>query len=149
MTDDEYNLSLVMKHEITSPSDSDMWYMVAHHLNRIRTDQETAKRIYPDIRRVFNRKLNDDRKKLKEAGLSEPTTMPSSGNPEELEIWNSLGSALQTLYRFKTNDNLPAFLSGPPNLGNLRRIDLDKIATEPSPAYTDFLSKWEEALRRD
>ena len=60
MTDDEYNWSLVMKHEITTPSDSDMWYMVAHHLNKIRTDPDAAKRIYPDIRRVFNRKLNDD-----------------------------------------------------------------------------------------
>lgn len=44
------------------------------------------------------------------------------------------GPALSILYRFRPYDFLQV-----PTLGNLRRIDLKKIAEEPSAGYAQFL----------
>ena len=130
MTVDEYNWSLIMKYEHQSKT-ADARSSTASYLAAIRQDPDRAADIYLTVRRLFTGKINNERAKLKTQGISDASVY---------------GSALWVLYQFKSDSGIPAFLTGPPNLGNVRRIDLEKIARNPSPAYMQFLLDWEKML---
>ena len=144
MTSDEYNWSLIMLFLHPVPKTKDARLILAAMLSSIRQEPQRAKELYPTIRRMFTQKINEDRSALSAAGMKEPSLFPDTA--ETIENWDQFGPALRILYQFKPDSEIPAFLSGPPNLGNVRRIDLKKIADEPSAAYLQFLLNWENLL---
>ena len=144
MTGDEYNWSLIMLFLHPMPKTRDARLALASYLSAIRQDSERAFEMYPTIRRMFTQKINADRAALKEADIAEPVIMPAE--KERIEHWNAYGSALRVLYQFKPDTDAHPFLNAPPNLGNVRRIDLKKIAFEPTAAYLQFLLDWENSL---
>ena len=138
MTTDEYNWSLIMEFE-HQPKTKEARESTAAYLSSIRQDPDRAAELYPTIRRLFSSKVTRERGDLRTAGMSEPITKPD-------EIPAAYGPALRVLYSFKEDRHGLSFLLSPPNLGNIRRIDLEKIAREPSAAYTQFLLDWEKSL---
>ena len=144
MTRDEYNWSLIMLFLNPTPKNMDSRLALASYLSAIRQDSKRASVLYPTIRRMFTQKINADRLALREADIAEPVIMPTER--EKIEHWNAYGPALRVLYQFKPDTDAHPFLAGPPNLGNVRRIDLKKIACEPTAAYLQFLLNWENLL---
>ena len=141
MTIDEYNWSLIMQFE-HQPKTKEARESTAAYLSAMRQDPDRASELYPTIRMLFSSKVTSERGDLRTAGVSEPVSKPDEG--EELPA--AFGPALRLLYSFKEDRHAPSFLLSPPNLGNIRRIDIEKIAREPSAAYTQFLLDWEKRL---
>ena len=141
MTDDEFNWSLVLLNEHKSSQ------ALIPLLDIYITDPERALEYYKTTRRMFTRKINEERNALKQQGRQEPW---STAMVEEQEYvprpdLDDYGPTLAVLYRFK-GSNFPFFNT--PNLGNIRRIDLNKIAAEPSAGYLQFLTDWKEACKK-
>ena len=144
MTIDEYNWSLVLQFRTKTPVTYEGRLALYHFLNAMREQPDRAAEIYPTIRREFTSMITKERGELKKAGFSENVMNPENDLPAVF------GPALRTLYSFKPDKpGIPDFLQWPPNLGNIRRIDLEKIAREPSAAYTQFLLDWENSLLSD
>ena len=161
MTLDERNFALVLWFELhESPTE----YLIPTLEQALRGDDSArVVRFYQDMRRTFTSKIGDDRWALQRAGLSEPFFISDSdweadgedsdekdGSQSESGWYRPVrpkraGPALQTLYRFRPDSDV--FLPNKtPNLGNLRRIDLKKIAEEPSAEFLRFLADWRNSL---
>ena len=141
MTDDEFNWSLVLLNEHKSSQ------TFIPLLDIYITDPDRALDYYRTTRRMFTRKINEERNELKRQGRNEPW---STAMIEEQEYvprpdLDDYGPTLAVLYRFKGSE-LPFFDT--PNLGNIRRIDLNQIAAEPSTGYLQFLTDWKEACKK-
>jgi len=139
MTVDEYNWSMIIHFE-HQPDDLNVRPLFAEYIASLRLDPDRAAEHYRTIRRMFTKHLNDDRAALKAAGVSEPVSKPEGDLPD------IFGPALRLLYRFKDDRNNPGSPAALPNLGSVRRINLEKIAREPSAAYTQFMMDWEESF---
>ena len=57
------------------------------------------------------------------------------------EIWEKATPALKTLYSFRQDDDVKLLLQNIPNRGNIRRIDLQKIAESPSDGLVRFMTE--------
>lgn len=141
MTDDEFNWSLVLLNEHKSSQ------TFIPLLDIYITDPDRALDYYKTTRRVFTRKINEERNELKRQGRNEPwsTTMVKEQEYIPRPDLDDYGPTLAVLYRFKGSE-LPFFDT--PNLGNIRRIDLNKIAAEPSAGFLQFLTDWKEACKK-
>ena len=144
MTDDEYNWAMVMLFEWLNspkPKTEEARNMTMFFFRQTFSDPEKLLEYYLHIRREFNRDITNDRNRLKSEGRREPfagvTRMSDDGEFELIENIDDYGPALSVLYRFRL-DEIHSFLHTP-NIGDLRKIDLKKIAKEPSAAYSQFL----------
>ena len=63
------------------------------------------------------------------------------------EIWEKATPALKTLYLFRQDNDLKLLLQNVPNRGNIRRIDLQKIAESPSEGLVRFMTELYNELR--
>ena len=63
------------------------------------------------------------------------------------EIWEKATPALKTLYSFRQDNDLKLLLNEVPNRGNIRRIDLQKIAESPSEGLVRFMTELYNELR--
>jgi hypothetical protein len=98
---------------------------------------------YRGFRWEFTRMVRQDRIELQLEGLKESRLLMrrEDGTPL-VKGWEHYGAALRLLYTFETTDPHKA-----PNLGNINRINLERIAAQPSAAYTRFLWNWLEAIK--
>ena len=63
------------------------------------------------------------------------------------ETWEKATPALKTLYSFRQDNDLKLLLNEVPNRGNIRRIDLQKIAESPSEGLVRFMTELYNELR--
>ena len=63
------------------------------------------------------------------------------------EIWEKATPVLKTLYSFRQDNDLKLLLNEVPNRGNIRRIDLQKIAESPSEGLVRFMTELYNELR--
>ena len=140
MTDDEFNWAIIMTMEYSTDFSE---FSTILHSARIVDNPERTLEFYIGTRRSFSRKISAERKELEEKGIMEHSVpfMMEGDIEDQFEYWDEMGKHLQALYHFRSID----FLSTP-NLGNIRRIDLKKIAEEPSDGYKQFLLDWENRL---
>jgi hypothetical protein len=98
---------------------------------------------YKGFRWEYTRMVKQDRIALQLEGFKESRLLMrrEDGTPL-VKGWDHYGAALRLLYSFETTDPHKA-----PNLGNITHIDLERIAAEPSAAYTQFLWNWLEAVK--
>ena len=85
--------------------------------------------LFKNVRKIFNRGVNDE-----ERGIEKPYRV-------NMEIWNAATPALKTLYAFRQDDDFKRLLADVPNRGNIKRIDLEKLATEPSEGFVRFMTE--------
>ena len=140
MTDDEYNWALVMIFKKPAPRTEEARQITEFHFREIFSDPEKILEYYLNVRREFTRDITANRNKLREAGQSEPISISEFNDDGELvksEDIDDYGPALSVLYHFRLDD-IRSFLHTP-SLGDLRKINLKKIAEEPSAAYAQFL----------
>lgn len=137
MTDDEYNWAMVMLFTHGLPTTEEARNLVRSQLRIALKDPKKALDHYQMVRRIFTNNISSDRKALEKAGKHEPFSVASMNDDGETVLDDGMddyGPALSILYRFRPYDFLQV-----PTLGNLRRIDLKKIAEEPSAGYAQFL----------
>ena len=91
------------------------------------TEVEEKVELFKNVRKIFNRGVNDE-----ERGIERPSQM-------NMEIWNAATPALKTLYAFRQDDDFKLLISDAPNRGNIKRIDLEKLASEPSDGLMRFM----------
>lgn len=85
---------------------------------------------------------------MRSAGITEPAfglyrTNEDGERGINEEIANSYGSALSVLYHFRSDKFI---LLHTPTLGDLRKIDLKKIAEKPSAAYLQAILDYGEGV---
>lgn len=144
MTDDEHNWAMVMIHEMPAPSTEEASRMVRTVFRSLHHDPAKMLEHYIQIRKQFTRKISDDRADLEKAGKDEPISIARFTDEGETVLLDGLDvyvSALSVLYHFRPYDFLHT-----PTLGDLRRIDLKKIAEEPGAGYIQFLLDFEGEL---
>lgn len=157
MTEDEYNWALILIYEHSLPKTDDAKHVMNSILRSALSDPEKTLSYYQDIKKMFTRHVSDDRSELSKAGKSEPVSIydhhwDEGGDDEDypaptlISGLEQYGPALYTLYHFRRDEDRPFFLFGIPNLGNIRRIDLKKIAEDPSAGYAQFLLDWTGSL---
>lgn len=137
MTDDEHNWAMVMLFTHGLPTTDEARQLVRSQLRIALKSPEKALEHYQMVRRIFTGNISKDRKDLAKAGKHEPFCVANLNNDGELELRDDVdayGPALSILYRFRPYDFLHT-----PTLGDLRRIDLKKIAEDPSAGYAQFL----------
>lgn len=137
MTNDEYNWAMVMLFTYGLPATDEARQLVRSQLHIALKDPEKTLEHYQMVRRIFTSNVSKDRSELKKAGKHEPISVATFNDDGESELCDDVdayGPALSILYRFRPYDFLHT-----PTLGDLRRIDLKKIAEDPSAGYAQFL----------
>lgn len=141
MSMDERNWTLILLF-LNRPKAS---FYTSHLLRRyvLEATPELCVDTYKGFRWEFTRKVKQDRIALQLEGFRESRLLMrrEDGTPL-VKGWEHYGDALRLLYSFESKDPHKA-----PNLGNINGIDLEKIASEPTPAYRQFLLDWLEAVR--
>lgn len=152
-------LSLIREEHVSAMSvDERNWTLILLFLNKPKVSFYTSHLLrhyvleatpelcldtYKGLRWEFTQRIKEDRIALQLEGHKEPKVLMrrEDGTPL-VKGWEFYGAALRTLYSFETDDIHKA-----PNLGNINRIDLEKIATAPSKAYSQFLWDWLDAVK--
>ena len=141
MTMDERNWTLILLF-LNRPK---MSFYTTHLLRNyvLEATPELCLDTYRGFRWEFTRKVKQDRIDLQLEGFRESRLLMrrEDGTPL-VKGWESYGQALRLLYSFESTDPHKA-----PNLGNINRIDLEKIAHAPTDAYRRFLLDWVEAVK--
>lgn len=133
MIDDEYNWAMVMLFTHSLPTTEEALNLMRTQLRTSLKDPKNALGHYQMVRRIFTNNISNDRKELEKAGKHEPFSVAGMNGDGEMVLDGSIddnGPALSILYRFRPYDTLSV-----PTLWNLRRIDLKKIAEDPSAGY--------------
>jgi len=143
MTDEEYNWAMVMVHEKPTPKTDEARELTQSFYRSASHDPEKLLEHYLQIRKQFTGKISEDRAALRKTGKHEPFLVAqfSGEEPVLIDGLDQYGSALCVLYHFKPYDFLHT-----PTLGDLRRIDLKRIAEEPSAGFSQFLLDWLNSL---
>ena len=151
MSRDERNWTLILIH-MNPPKGGFMWrflitsYLVENEVSGS-LDRETLlyhrRSIYKDERLLFNRQLKQDRGLLKTLGITEPKYImrKNDGSPAVAD-WDKYGAALKVLYIFELDDPHKR-----PTLWDVNHIDLERMVTEPSEPYQDFLNEWADLYK--
>ena len=93
------------------------------------TDVDEKVALYKNVKKIFTCGINDE-----ERGIEKPYRVNK-------EIWNAATPALKTLYAFRQDDDFKRLMGDVPNRGNIKRIDLEKLATEPSEGFMRFMTE--------
>ena len=151
MSRDERNWTLILIH-MNPPKGGFMWrflitsYLVENEVSGS-LDRETLlyhrRSIYKDERLLFNRQLKQDRGLLKTLGITEPKYImrKNDGSPAVAD-WDKYGAALKVLCSFELDDPHKR-----PTLWDVNHIDLERMVTEPSEPYQDFLNEWADLYK--
>ena len=135
LSDDEYNWLLVVLYINNKPITAEARILVWSQLRISLKTPEKALEHYQVIQKSFARAIAEDRDALRAVGKSEPSFglyhVTEDGemviDEERVNEYNDCAPALSVLYRFRSKS--PLFLRTP-TLGDLRRIDLKKIAED-------------------
>lgn len=140
MTDEEHNWAMVMVHQQPKPKTDEAVQQTQFWLRTVLRDPQKSLEYYLQVRKEFTRNISAERSALERDGRSEPFFVAHLNDDGETELVSGLdayGSALSILYHFKPYDFLHR-----PTLGDLRRINLKRIAENPTEGYSQFLLDW-------
>lgn len=98
-----------------------------------RAAQAIARILHIDVTESFTSRINRERQ---DVGTNDIAEVAAQTPPD---------SAANVLRKFR-RDELLEFLKGPQNLGDIRRVDLEKVALEPSTGYLRFLTEWYNSI---
>jgi len=141
MSVDERNWTLVLLF-LNKPKVS---FYTAHLLRHyvLEATPELCLDTYKGFRWEFTRRVKQDRIALQLEGYRESRLLMRREDGTPLVQGRAhYGEALLLLYSFEAPDPHKA-----PNLGNINRIDLEQISSVPSPAYSQFLWDWLDAVK--
>ena len=145
----EHNLALILLHYLRqfsvipglsdgkTSSDEDRWRrsirakQLLERLIRAEADEKLA--LYKDVLKSFRSDINTERGELRSAGRSEPWHL-------DYESWLGATPALKTLYAFRQEDFFKQVMGDTPNLGSIKRIDIQRIAESPTDGIERFLT---------
>ena len=99
------------------------------------TDIDEKVELFKNVKKVFTRGINTE-----ERGIEKPYRV-------DMEIWSAATPALKTLYAFRQDDHIKILFGDVPNRGNIKRIDVQKLATEPSEGFMRFLTELYNGMR--
>lgn len=141
MTMDERNWTLILLFLNKPKASFYTSHLLRHYV--LEATPELCVDTYKGFRWEYTRMVKQDRIALQLEGYRESRLLmrKEDGTPL-VKGWANYGAALRLLYSFETLDPHKA-----PNLGNITRIDLEKIAAQPSAAYTQFLWDWLDAVK--
>lgn len=141
MTMDERNWTLILLFLNKPKASFYTSHLLRHYV--LEATPELCVDTYRGFRWEYTRMVKQDRIALQLEGYRESRLLMrrEDGTPL-VKGWAYYGAALRLLYSFETLDPHKA-----PNLGNITRIDLEKIAAQPSAAYAQFLWDWLDAVK--
>ena len=90
-------------------------------------DVEEKVELYKKVKKTFTSGINTE-----ERGIEKPSHV-------DRQMWESATPALKTLYSFRQDECFKMWMRDVPNRGNIKRIDVQKLATEPSEGFVQFL----------
>lgn len=139
LSDDEYHVALMLLFALkTTPN-----FYASHFLSDLlptmkadldeATARATVRDMYMNVKKSFTSQINRERR---EAGTND-TADVARCFPSD--------SASVTLLKFRQGE-LDALLKGPQNLGDIRRVNIEKVSAEPSAEYVRFLAEWYNSI---
>lgn len=138
LSDDEYHVALMLLHSFkatpiyTKRIISDLLPVKRNGIEQ-RAAQAMARNLYIDVKKFFTSKINQERH---EAGTN---------NISEVAAQTSHDSAANILRRFRQN-GISRVPHDSQNLGDIRRVDLEKVVLEPGEGYLRFLTEWYNSM---
>ena len=139
LSNDEYHVALMLLHSFRTTPD----LYTKHYISDLlpakkggfegRGAQAMARILYIDVKKSFTSKINQERH---EAGTNNIAEVAAQTPPD---------SAANILRRFR-QDEITKIFHDPQNLGDIRRVDLEKVVLEPSDGYLRFLTEWYNSM---
>lgn len=139
LSNDEYHVALMLLHSFRTTRD----LYTKHFINDLLpakkggiegwNAQAMARILYIDVKKSFTSKINQERQ---DAGTNDIVKVAAKMPPD---------SAAHVLLKFR-RDKVDSFLKTPPNLSNIREVNLEKVALEPSAEYLQFLMEWYNSI---
>jgi hypothetical protein len=139
LSNDEYHVALMLLHSFRTTPD----LYTKHFTNDLLpakkggiegwNAQAMARILYIDVKKSFTSKINQERQN---AGTNDIVKVAAQTPPD---------SAANVLRRFRQNEITKIFRD-PQNLGDIRRVDLEKVVLEPSDGYLRFLTEWYNSM---
>ncbi len=135
LSDNEYHAALMLLHSFKTTPGLYATQLISYLLPTKRNGMEEraaramARDLYIDVRKSFTSKINQERH---EAGTNSIAVVSAQTPPD---------SAANILRRFR-QDEITKLFHDPQNLGDIRRVDLEKVVLEPGEGYLRFLTDW-------
>lgn len=135
LSDNEYHAALMLLHSFKTTPGLYATQLISYLLPTKRNGMEEraaramARDMYIDVRKSFTSKINQERH---EAGTNSIAVVSAQTPPD---------SAANILRRFR-QDEITKLFHDPQNLGDIRRVDLEKVVLEPGEGYLRFLTDW-------
>ena len=129
----EHNFALMLVYYIKR-----LGYFGRHDLEKMIMGEDIEEKValYKNVKKVFTSGINTE-----ERGIEKP-------NHVNMEVWSAATPALKTLYAFRQDDDFKMLMGDVPNRGNIKRIDVQKLAEEPSEGFMRFLRELYNGLRK-
>ena len=99
-------------------------------------DVDEKAELYKNVKKTFNRGINTE-----ERQVEKPSRLTR-------EVWEAATPALKVLYSFRQDDDFKMWMGDVPNRGNIKRIDVQKLAAEPSEGFVRFLTELYNGLSK-
>lgn len=138
LSNDEYHVALMLLHNFkTAPVYtrriiSDLLPVKRNGIEQ-RAAQAMARNLYIDVKKSFTSKIAQERH---DVGTNDIKKVAAQTPPD---------SAANVLRRFR-QDGIARILHDPQNLGDIRRVDLEKVVLEPGEEYLRFLTEWYNSM---
>lgn len=139
LSDDEYHVALMLLHSfMTTPGlytrhlISDLLPVKRNGIEQ-RAAQAMARNLYIDVKKSFTSKIAQERQAT---GTNDIAEVAAQTPPD---------SAANILRRFR-QEGIAKILHDPQNLGDIRRVNLEKVALEPGGEYIQFLTEWYNSM---
>lgn len=139
LSNDEYHVALMLLHSFRTTPDLYTKQFINDLLPARKggiegwNAQAMARILYIDVKKSFTSKINQERQN---AGTNDIVKVAAQTPPD---------SAANVLRRFRQNEITKIFRD-PQNLGDIRRVDLEKVVLEPSDGYLRFLTEWYNSM---
>ena len=139
LSNDEYHVALMLLHSFRATPDLYTKHFISDLLPvkeggfEGRAAQAMARNLYIDVKKSFTSKINRER------------DAAGTKNIAEIAVQTPPDSAANILRRFR-QDEITKIFHDPQNLGDIRRVDLEKVILEPSDGYLRFLTEWYNSM---
>ena len=129
----EHNFALMLVYYIKQ-----LGYFGRHDLEKMIMGEDIEEKValYKNVKKIFTSGINKE-----ERGIEKP-------NHVNMEVWSVATPALKTLYAFRQDDHIKILFGDVPNRGNIKRIDVQKLAEEPSEGFVRFMTELYNGLRK-
>lgn len=139
LSNDEYHVALMLLHSFRTTPDLYTKQFINDLLPTKKggiegwNAQAMARILYIDVKKSFTSKITQERQN---AGTNDIAKVAAKMPPD---------SAAHVLLKFG-RDTVDSFRKTPPNLRDIREVNLEKVALEPSAEYLRFLMEWYNSI---